>query len=72
MAKKSCAFRKCGAFGKKEKATPSANAEDKKTEKNFTSGARTRVLNFAIHRSNHYSIPPSLDYEVKIAYIKTN
>ncbi len=50
----------------------SANAEDKKQPKNFfgSTAARTRDLTFAIQCSNHYSIPPSLESRLKIAYIK--
>ncbi len=62
--KKTSVFRKCGVF------LPSANAEDE-IKKIVGSTARTRDLNFAFHRSNHYSIPPSLESKLKIAYIKT-
>ena len=59
-------------FGQKKKALPSANAEDKKKqEKKFaSSGTRTRVLNFADHCSTHYSIPPSVISDNKIAHMK--
>ncbi len=65
MAKKCSAFRKCGVL------LSSANAEDEKTKKKKVgSKARTRDFNFADHRSTHYSIPPSLESKLKIAYIK--
>ncbi len=48
----------------------SANAEDEKTKKKKGgSKSRTRDLNFADHRSTHYSIPPSLESKLKIVYI---
>ncbi len=67
--KKPSVFRKCGVY------LPSVNAEDEITKKNnkkkiVGSTTRTRDRNFAVHRSNRYSIPPSLDSEHKIAYIK--
>ncbi len=43
----------------------------KNQEKKFVgSKARTRDLHFAVHRSNHYSIPLSLEGKLKITYIK--
>ena len=68
LAKKRSAFRKCGVF------LSSANAEDKKHKKNNvgSTAARTRALTFAVHCSNHYSIPTSLESRLKIAYIKKN
>ncbi len=55
-------------LGKKES---SANAEDEKKEKkNVGIEARTRDLNLAVHRSTHYSIPPSVHIDIEIEYIK--
>ena len=62
-----------------KKGPPSANAEGffclpedekKQKNKNFGSTARTRDLKFAVHRSNHYAITPSLESGLKTAYIK--
>ncbi len=66
---KTSVFRKCGVF-----CLPQMRKMKKKTKKknkqNVGSTARTRDLNFAVHRSNHYSIPPSLERKLKLAYIK--
>ena len=61
LAKKRSAFRKCGGF-----------FEDIKNQEKKIVGskARTRDLHFAVHRSNHYSIPLSLEGKLKITYIK--
>ncbi len=72
MAKKASAFRKCGVFlakKKRKKALPSANAEGKKQKKIVCSESRTRVHNFAVHHSTHYSIPLSMVDELKIVDI---
>ncbi len=62
-----------------KKGPPSANAEffclpqmrKKKIEKKIVgSKAQTRHLNLAVHHSNHYSIPPSLESELKIECVK--
>ncbi len=54
-----------------KKAPPSANAEDKKKQKKkIREWGSNLGPYFAFHHSNHYSIPPSLDNEVEIAYIK--
>ena len=60
-------------FGQKN-IPPSAKIErflGEKTKKiDGSSGIRTRDMSLTVHRSTHYSIPPSLIVEVKIAYIK--
>ena len=68
LPQKTSVFRKCGVY------LSSANAEDEITKKEqkkiVGSATRTRDRNFAVHRSNRYSILPSLESEHKIVYIK--
>ena len=56
-----------------KKASPSANAEDLEDfeKKSFgSSQTQTGVFNLAVHRSTHYSIPPSMLKYLKTAYTK--